>query len=122
MTTTADTTWVAVCPLADLAVERGAAALLGDVQVALFRLADGTVHAVQQLDPFSGANVMSRGIVGTRGGEPTVAGPMYKQVYSLRSGLCLDPVGYEPRPGHEPVLVTYPVDVRGGVVHVGAAR
>ena len=30
---------------------------------------DGRVHAVQQLDPYSGAYVMSRGIVGTQGGR-----------------------------------------------------
>ncbi|GII98443.1 ferredoxin [Sediminihabitans luteus] len=112
---------VPVCALADLAPERGAAALVDGVQVALFRLADGTVRAVQQLDPYSGANVMSRGIVGTRGDVPTVAGPMYKQVFSLLTGECLDPVGYSPRPGHGPDLVAHRVEVRDGVVHVGLA-
>ncbi|MCR1982281.1 nitrite reductase (NAD(P)H) small subunit, partial [Cellulosimicrobium cellulans] len=75
--------WARVCLLRDLLVERGAAALVGGVQVALFRLPDDTVRVVQQRDPYSGANVMSRGIVGTRGGVPTVAGPMYKQVFDL---------------------------------------
>jgi nitrite reductase (NADH) small subunit len=41
-------------------------------------------------DPFSGAYVLARGILGTRGGTPTVASPMYKQVFDLRSGQCLD--------------------------------
>ncbi|BDZ41485.1 hypothetical protein GCM10025865_07840 [Paraoerskovia sediminicola] len=109
---------VRVCLARDLPVERGAAALLGTVQVALFRLADGSVHAVQQVDPFSGANVMSRGIVGTRSGEPTVAGPMYKQVYSLHTGECLERAGYEPVAGHEPRLRVHPVEVRDGVVLV----
>ena len=103
-----------VCRLKDLSTERGAAALVAGVQVALFRTFDDTVYAVQQRDPYSGANVMSRGIVGTRGDVPTVASPMYKQVFDLRTGECLDPVGKEPRG-----LATYAVVLRGDVVLVG---
>jgi nitrite reductase (NADH) small subunit len=86
-------TWVTVCALDDLLPERGVAALVGGRQVALVRLVDDTLHAVDQLDPFSGAYVMSRGIVGTAtvDGEvvPTLASPMYKQAFDLRTGLCL---------------------------------
>ncbi len=103
-----------VCSLKALSPERGAAALVGGVQVALFRTHDDAVYAVQQRDPYSGANVVSRGIVGSRGDVPTVASPMYKQVFDLRTGACLDPVGRDPRP-----LVTYVVVVRDGVVLVG---
>jgi nitrite reductase (NADH) small subunit len=117
---TADMPWERVCLLRDLLVERGAAALVGGVQVALFRLPDDTVRAVQQRDPFSGANVMSRGIVGTRGGVPTVAGPMYKQVFDLATGRCLDKVGFEPVDGLGADLATWPVEVRDDVVHVAA--
>lgn len=45
---------IRVCTVQDLEVERGRAALLGDEQVALFLLADGSVHAVSNLDPYSG--------------------------------------------------------------------
>ncbi|MFE6733536.1 nitrite reductase small subunit NirD [Microbacterium sp. NPDC057650] len=86
-------TLIRICRVGDLEVERGRAALLGGNQVALFLLEDGTVHAVSNLDPYSGANVISRGIVGTRGQEPTVASPMHKQVFSLRTGACLDAQG-----------------------------
>src|SRR5690606_253961 len=83
-------TWTTVCQVRNLLPERGAAALVGGVQVALFRLLDGAVHAVSHTDPFSGANVMARGIVGSRvvDGEevPTVTSPMYKQVFNLRTG------------------------------------
>ncbi|MFW5472005.1 nitrite reductase small subunit NirD [Knoellia sp. CPCC 206450] len=109
----APTTWVAVCRLDDLAPERGAAAIVAGVQVALFRTVDDTVYAVQQLDPYSGAHVMSRGIVGTRGEASTVASPMFKQVFDLRSGECLDSVGRDLR-----TLDTWATEVRGGVVHV----
>ena len=111
--------WERVCLLRDLLVERGAAALVGGVQVALFRLPDDTVRVVQQRDPYSGANVMSRGIVGTRGGVPTVAGPMYKQVFDLATGRCLEAAGYVPVQGLAPDLATWRVEVRDGVVHVG---
>lgn len=82
-----------VCTVQDLEIERGRAALVGSQQVALFLLQDGAVHAVSNLDPYSGANVISRGIVGTRGDAPTVASPMHKQVFSLRTGECLDSQG-----------------------------
>ncbi|MFY1635938.1 nitrite reductase (NAD(P)H) small subunit [Solwaraspora sp. WMMB335] len=38
----------------------------------------------------TGTHVMSRGIVGARGDVPTVASPLHKQVYGLRTGQCLD--------------------------------
>lgn len=87
---------VYVCSIHDLEVERGRAALIGTEQVALFLLADGSVRAVSNLDPYSGAHVMSRGIVGTRGDAPTIASPMYKQVFDLRTGECLDTQGKRP--------------------------
>ena len=105
--------WEEVCHLGDLPPERGAAAMVDGVQVALFRTHDDTVYALQQYDPYCGAHVLSRGIVGSRGDVPTVASPMYKQVFDLRTGACLDPVGKEPR-----TLRTWATEVRGGVVHV----
>jgi len=79
-----------VCRYDVLLPERGVAALVGHVQIALFRTHDGSVFALGNQDPFSGANVMSRGIVGSRGDVPTVASPMFKQVFDLRTGVCLD--------------------------------
>jgi nitrite reductase (NADH) small subunit len=103
LTTTARTTtplapqlaanWLRLCPVADLEVERGRAALVGEEQVALFLLADGDIRAVDNHDPYSGANVLSRGIVGSRGGRPTLASPMYKQIFDLRSGTCVETRG-----------------------------
>jgi nitrite reductase (NADH) small subunit len=113
--------WTAVCRLEDLVPERGAAALIDGEQVALVRLLDDRVLAVQQLDPFSGAHVMSRGIVGSRSIEgidvPTITGPMYKQVFSLETGRCLDGAGKPPVD-----LRTRHVVVVDGVVQVGGAR
>ncbi|MFG1627358.1 nitrite reductase small subunit NirD [Kribbella sp. NPDC049227] len=79
-----------VCEYDVLLPERGVAALAGELQLAVFRTHDGEVFALGNQDPFSGANVMSRGIVGSRGEVPTVASPMFKQVFDLRTGQCLD--------------------------------
>jgi nitrite reductase (NADH) small subunit len=60
-------------------------------QVALFRLSTtGEVVAVDNRDPFSGAQVLSRGLVGEADGVPKVASPVYKQAFDLRTGRCLD--------------------------------
>lgn len=110
-----------VCDLARLTPDLGVAALFGDLQVAIFRLADGSVHAVQNLDPFSGANVMSRGITGTRGGEPTIASPIYKQVFSLVSGLCLVTMDREPVVPGGADLETFDVTIDNGQVFIDLA-
>jgi nitrite reductase (NADH) small subunit len=82
--------WSVVCRYDELQPERGAAALVGGEQVALFRVFDGSLYAIGNQDPFTGAFVLSRGIVGTRDGIPTVASPLHKQVFDLRTGACLD--------------------------------
>jgi len=83
--------WTAACGYDRLIPGRGVGVLLPDgAQAALFRLDDGTVHAIGNIDPFSGAAVMSRGIVGDRGGRATVASPIKKQAFALDDGACLD--------------------------------
>lgn len=82
--------WVAVCAADLLTPDRGVAALVGSRAVAIFRLADGSLHAIDNIDPISGASVLSRGIVGDADGSPTVASPMYKERFDLRTGSCLD--------------------------------
>ncbi|MDQ1074140.1 nitrite reductase (NADH) small subunit [Microbacterium testaceum] len=105
--------WTRICHVDDLLVERGAAALVDGRQIALFRTYDGRIFATDQIDPFSGAAILSRGIVGDRAGVPTVASPMYKQVFDLRTGVCLDTQGKEPQS-----VRVHPVAVTDGVVFV----
>ncbi|WP_019143654.1 nitrite reductase small subunit NirD [Aeromicrobium massiliense] len=106
--------WTRVCALDDLVPDRGAAALVGGEQVALFRLASGAVHAVDHRDPFTGANVLARGLVGSRGELATVASPLHKQVFSLATGQCLDDPAVR--------LRVWPVRVAGGQVEVAVAE
>jgi len=82
--------WVAVCKLNDIVPSTGVCALVGGRQVAVFRLDDNSVYAIDNYDPFSRANVLSRGIVGDLKGELVVASPVYKQHFSLVSGQCLE--------------------------------
>jgi nitrite reductase (NADH) small subunit len=92
---------------------RGVAVLLPDaVQVALFVLPDNTLAAVDNIDPFSRAAVISRGITGDRKGEPTVASPLGKQVFSLLNGRCLDDESY--------ALNIYEVRVTDGYVEIAS--
>lgn len=83
--------WTSACDYDRLLPGRGAGVLLpGGVQVALFRLDDGSLWAIGNVDPFSGAAVMSRGIVGDRAGRRCVQSPLKKQAFALDDGSCLD--------------------------------
>ena len=86
-----DWEWIEACPYDRLLPCRGVGVLLPDgTQVALFRLDDVALHAVGNIDPFSGAAVMSRGIVGDRGGRACVQTPIKKQAFAFDDGTCLD--------------------------------
>jgi nitrite reductase (NADH) small subunit len=109
---TAVEVWTRICLVTDLIPNRGAAALLeGGEQVAIFRTGADEVYALSNIDPFSGAAVLSRGIVGDVKGVPAVASPMHKQRFDLRTGACLD----DP----EVTVAVYPVRVEDGVILVG---
>lgn len=118
---TRSATAVHVCDISQLTAELGVAALIGDTQVALFRLSDGRLFAVQNLDPFSGASVMSRGITGSKGDVPTIASPVYKQVFSLLTGQCLATMDKQPSNGQGADLVTYVVTEDNGQVFIDLA-
>ena len=103
---------VRVCAL----TARGSGALVGGAPGAIVRTHDGRVYALDNRDPYSGAQIIARGLVGTRGDVPTVISPMYKQVWDLRTGDCLDGAGSDPM-----ALRTWPVRVVEGAVLVGGA-
>jgi nitrite reductase (NADH) small subunit len=111
MTTLLERTWVDVCGYDDLQAERGIRVLVRGDHVAVFRTYEGEVHAIESIDPFSGASVLARGIVGTHGDSPFVASPMYKQRFDLRTGRCLEDPSVRVR--------VFPVEVTQGRVLVG---
>ncbi|WP_416139883.1 nitrite reductase small subunit NirD [Halomonas sp. HK25] len=89
-------TWQALCTRTDLVSYSGVAAWLetaeGPTQVAIFYVPGQSqeLYALDHRDPFSGANVIARGIVGDIKGEPVVASPLYKQHFRLADGQCLE--------------------------------
>jgi nitrite reductase (NADH) large subunit len=88
--------WQAICDLEDIIPDTGVCASVDGQQVAVFRC-DDRIHAVDNRDPASGANVLSRGIVGDVSGELVVASPIYKHHYSLLTGRCLEEPAYSVR-------------------------
>jgi uroporphyrinogen-III synthase len=107
--------WIDVCDLARLPLDRGVCALIEGQQVAVFRVSpNDELFAISNYDPFSGAFVLSRGIVGSKGDVVKVASPIYKNAFCLRSGASLDDAKIR--------LRTYPVRVVGGRVQVASKR
>jgi nitrite reductase (NADH) small subunit len=83
--------WTKVCALDDILPRTGACALVRGQQIAVVRPNDSEqLYALSNFDPFSKAFVISRGIVGDKGGVPKITSPIYKQGFDLRSGQCLD--------------------------------
>jgi|26BtaG_2_1085354.scaffolds.fasta_scaffold07901_2 nitrite reductase (NADH) small subunit len=115
-----------ICKLDDIIPEAGVCALVsteaGDKQVAIFRTKEDELFAIDNFDPFSNANVLSRGLIGgtvvtNEAGEETdilyVASPIYKQRFNLATGQCLDDETVK--------LGSYEVSLDGDTVMVGGA-
>jgi nitrite reductase (NADH) small subunit len=103
--------WTDVCGYDDLAPGTGAAALVAGDQVAVVRTRGGAVYAISNFDPFSKAFVLARGIVGDKGGIPSLASPVYKQGFDLRTGACFDDANVR--------VAVYRVKVARGRIFVG---
>ncbi|MDB5969766.1 MAG: nitrite reductase small subunit [Hydrocarboniphaga sp.] len=106
--------WVCVCAADDIWPNIGVCALVRNNQIAVFRLQDGDgvdhYYAIDNYDPQSDANVLSRGLTGSLGGRKVVASPIYKQHYDLVTGECLEDAS-------QPVRA-YAVRVDGGKIWV----
>jgi nitrite reductase (NADH) large subunit len=104
--------WVGICDLTAVLPDMGVCALVNGRQIAVFRCADA-VFAIDNHDPASDANVLSRGLVGDVKGERVVASPLYKQHYSLMTGRCLEDSSMS--------VNVYPARVLDGRIWVNAA-
>lgn len=103
-----------VARVEDLPVDRGVAVLVGGHPVALFRLSDGAIFAVDHIEPFTHVPVLARGLIGSIGDTPTVSSPLHKQRFDLRSGRCLDDAAY--------AVGTWAVEIVDGDVMIGERR
>lgn len=107
--------WHDVCGVDDIWPNTGVCALVDGQQVAVFRLIGGDgerLFALDNRDPWSNANVLSRGLVGNLGERLVVASPIYKHHYDLATGECVEDPGTPVR--------TYPVRVVDNRVQVAA--
>jgi nitrite reductase (NADH) small subunit len=93
-TTAIAPTEVDVCAWDDLVPDRGVCALVDGRPVAVFRASapggPDELYAVGNVDPYSAASVLSRGIVGSVGDRAVVASPIFKNRFDLRTGESLD--------------------------------
>ena len=107
----ADTlSWTRVCALDAILPDTGVAARVQGHHVAVFRLADGRLFAIDNVDPKAGASVLARGLVGNLGDKLVVASPLYKHHFDLHTGQCLELP--------ELAVRTHAVRVGDGQVHV----
>ena len=102
--------WQEICGLDEIPEQAGIGDRLGRKPIALFRFGK-SVYALDDQEPGSDANVLSRGILGDAAGEPVVISPLYKQRIRLRDGCQVD--------NGEPAVRAWPVKIENGKVWVG---
>jgi nitrite reductase (NADH) small subunit len=83
-------TWTPVCAASDILPNTGVCALVEGRHVAVFRVGGDQLYAIDNVDPKSGASVLSRGLVGNLGEHIVVASPLYKNHFDLRTGQCIE--------------------------------
>jgi nitrite reductase (NADH) small subunit len=86
----ADRGWTSVCRFDEIVPDTGVCALVDGEQVAVFRVGGEALYAIDNIDPHSGAAVLSRGLVGSQGERVVVASPIHKQHFDLLTGECLE--------------------------------
>jgi len=82
--------WTPVCAVDDILPDTGVCALVDGRHVAIFRLGADRYFAIDNVDPKSGASVLSRGLLGNLGERLVVASPLYKNHFDLATGECLE--------------------------------
>ena len=104
--------WTDVCGADEIWPDTGVCAWVEGRHVAVFRVGHEQYFAIDNVDPKSGASVLSRGLVGNLGEQIVVASPLYKNHFDLSTGACLELPECSVR--------AYPVKVDGAQVLVGA--
>jgi NAD(P)H-dependent nitrite reductase small subunit len=105
--------WQNVCALDELADGTGVCALVAGRQVAVFYV-DGQTYALDNFDPGSRANVLSRGLTGDLQNQRVVASPIYKHHFVLGTGRCIEDPTFS--------VTAYATRVVDGMVQVETPR
>ena len=107
------TNWTPIIAKDKLTPDTGVCALVNDKQVAIFfdRKTE-QLFAIDNYSPASKANVLSRGLITSVKDVLTVSSPLYKEHFSLITGVCLE---------NETLSVpVYGIRVTDGIVEVAA--
>jgi NAD(P)H-dependent nitrite reductase small subunit len=105
--------WQNICALDDLIPGTGVCALVGGRQIAVYQV-DGQTYALDNFDPGSRANVLSRGLTGDLQNERVVASPIYKHHFALASGRCIEDPTFS--------VTAYATRVLDGMVQIETPR
>ena len=106
-------TYTAICRVEEIQPNTGVAARVDGRHVAVFRVGTDRFHAIDNIDPRSGASVLARGLVGNLGERVVVASPLYKNHFDLATGECLE--------APEQSVRAHAVQVRDGRVFIALA-
>ncbi|MCA1179294.1 MULTISPECIES: nitrite reductase small subunit NirD [unclassified Pantoea] len=105
--------WHSVCELEQILPATGVCALVKGQQIAIFRPRDDEqLYALNNIDPFAEASVLSRGLIAEHQHTLWVASPLKKQRFRLSDGVCLEDASRS--------VASYPVRVTAGLVEVCA--
>jgi nitrite reductase (NADH) small subunit len=107
--------WISICKTEDILPNMGRCALFENSQVAIFKVTSAgkeQLYAIDNHCPFSQANIISRGIIGSIADKTVVASPLYKQHFDLQTGQCIE--------DDSVVIKTYAVRLENGVVELAA--
>ena len=103
--------WFKTARVEQFPVDGGACVKYKGKQIAIFNFARrGKWYASQNLCPHKQQMILSRGMIGSKDGEPKVACPFHKKNFSLETGQNLN--------GEDYCIDTYEVKVEEGFVYV----
>jgi nitrite reductase (NADH) small subunit len=105
--------WIMVCKTHEISSYSGMSAFVLGRQVAIFRVSSD-FYAISDFDPFSGAYVLSRGMVEKHKGVVKVGSPNYGKSFNLATGECLEDPSVK--------LPTYPTRVVGEVLQISLQK
>ncbi|RPE01405.1 nitrite reductase small subunit NirD [Candidatus Pantoea deserta] len=105
--------WIAVCDIEQILPATGVCALVNNRQIAIFRPRHSDeLFAIDNIDPFAQASVLSRGIIAEHDNALWVASPLKKQRFRLSDGYCMEDASRS--------VAAWPVRVNAGKVEVCA--
>ncbi len=111
-TTENGTFWYKAAEISKFPKNGGACVKYKEKQIAVFNFTrEGTWYACQNKCPHKMEMVLSRGMIGEAQGEPKIACPLHKNMFSLKTGEHLN--------GTMNKIETFPVKVADGFVYIG---